>query len=206
MKRLLIWAGDRPWRALLVALALAALFGTGLPRVRFDASIESLRVPLRGDAATLAARTEAEEAFGGQSVLTVIVQAPELFETPILRAVEEMTWQLQGLDGVQRVVSLATVSALEARDGFLDTEPLLAWVPETPEELLDLRRRTLDQAILRGEVVNEAGTASALHVFVSNQLSDDAMGSLRREVDRAVAGTLESLRSTTPEAADRIDV
>ena len=100
---------------------------------------------------------QAENAYYKQVKTNLVASGGRLF---VVNAAKVQTYALLGfLHGEVLLTALAFIAghknvtttakyvrgreegarrALEARDGFLDTEPLLAWVPETAEELAAL--------------------------------------------------------------------
>ena len=108
------------------------------------------------------------------TLLAVLVEAPDVFSRPVLKLVADLTDQLQGLDQVLRVDSLTTVTDLGATDGgTLDTSPLFATIPEDAAALAALRTRALDNPLFRGRLISKDATLTAL------------LADLKPEVERA---------------------
>jgi predicted RND superfamily exporter protein len=118
------------------------------------------------------------EEFGGTRTLIVAVKAetPErLFSRDTLQFIQEVTSAIERVEAVQRVDSLATATIVEAlegdEDGGLDVRPLLQDLDtRTPE---DIRRRALADDLLRGDLVSESGTVTAIVVSFDEDKIDD---------------------------------
>ena len=147
MKRILVWIVAHPWTSVLATLFLVVTFGVGLPRVQFDSSANMLLVP--GDPER-AVYEEVRETFGDDVILSIVVKADDVFRPEILQAVENLTADAEVLDGVTRVVSLTTVTNLRGRDGFLDADQLVPYVPaqDEPELAAEIRDNALYNEIL----------------------------------------------------------
>ena len=106
--------------------------------------------------------------FAGTRTLIVALQAdsPErLFSRETLQFIEQVTGDIERVETVQRVDSLASATVVEAlpgEDGGLDVRPLIEdAATQSPGQV---RRRALDDDILRGDLVSESGTVTAIVV------------------------------------------
>jgi hypothetical protein len=115
--------------------------------------------------------------FGGSRTLIVALKADtaeRLFSRPTLDFIETVTGDIERVDTVQRVDSLATATTVEALKGLdesgLDVRPLLdARSPQKPEEI---RRRALKDDLLRGDLVSDDGRVAAIVVSFDEQRID----------------------------------
>ncbi len=164
------WIVSHPGPSWVIVIFLTGIFSLGLGRVRSDSSTTNLYI--EGDPRVLE-YYRAKELFGEDIILTIVLRAENIFRTDILETVVQMTYEAEGLDGVFRVVSLSTASNLDGSEGWLNTEGLLPYVPDTPEELAALRARALDSRIFRGELLNAQGSATAIHLFVEDRPDEE---------------------------------
>ncbi len=170
-----------------VIILITGVFSIGLGRIRSDSSATNLFVD--GDPEVLE-YYRAKDLFGEDIILTVVITAEDIFRPDILETVVEMTYEAEGLEGVFRVVSLATASNLDGSEGYLNTEGLLPWVPDTPEDLAALRARALGSEIFRGELLNATGTTTAVHLFVEDRseeagFNERLVSSVQEMIDQA---------------------
>ena len=124
--------------------------------------------------------------FGGTRTLIVAVKAdtPErLFSRETLTFIEEVTADIERVETVNRVDSLATATIVEAlqgdEDGGLDVRPLLEDArTQSPDAV---RRRALDDDLLRGDLVSESGTVTAIVVsFDEDKIDEVRAGVIQR--------------------------
>ena len=137
------------------------------------------------------------EEFAGTRTLIVALQAdsPErLFSPEVLAYIERVTGDIERVDTVQRVTSLATATIVDAVPDGLDVRPLIE-VARTrgPDEL---RRRALDDELLRGDLVSEDGTVAALIVsFDEDRIDAVRAGVIQKIHDIVDPGLPARIRS-----------
>ena len=165
----LLWINKNPRSCLVLAALFVLAFVPGLTQLTVDTTSEALLVP--GDPG-VTHYADTRKTFGEDVMLTVVIRTRDVFNPEVLRAVERLTVQGGGIDGVTRVVSLSTVNNFSGRDGTLDTSPLLPSVPSDPAELARIRRDALANPVLIDEVVNASGDTTALHFFVESRDKD----------------------------------
>jgi len=128
------------------------------------------------------------EEFGGQRTLLIALRSPRLFTPEGLEFVRQITDDIQRVDAVERVSSLSTanvVASLPARlnsdttsrddDGGIEVQPLLDDVIDQ-QAASRVRERVLRDDLLRGDVVSEDGTVTALIVTFDEDRIDDVRG------------------------------
>jgi predicted RND superfamily exporter protein len=126
--------------------------------------------------------------FGGTRVLIVALQADaasRLFSRPALEAIQQITDDVERVDTVQQVYSLATATIVQAikgqseEEGGLDVRPLLENLPSRDPD--DIRRRALADDLIRGDLVSEDGRTTALIVsFDEDRIDDVRAGVIQR--------------------------
>jgi uncharacterized protein len=106
------------------------------------------------------------EEFGGQRTLLIALKSDRLFTPEALTFVREVTDDIERVDTVERVQSLSTaniVRSLENDDG-IEVQPLLDDDLDQPGVAEAAHRRALDDFLLRGDLVSEDGTVTAILV------------------------------------------
>ena len=115
------------------------------------------------------------EEFGGQRTLLIALRSPRLFTPEGLAFVRQVTDDIERVDAVERVTSLATanvVATLPVRlkpdttssddDGGIEVQPLLDDAIDQ-ESASRARDRVLRDHLLRGDLVSEDGTRHGDH-------------------------------------------
>src|SRR5688572_4590916 len=105
------------------------------------------------------------EEFAGTRTLIVALAAPSadrLFSPEMLDYLERVTGDIERVDTVQRVDSLATATIVDSVPDGLDVRPLIDLARTRGAD--DVRRRALEDELIRGDLVSEDGTVAALIV------------------------------------------
>jgi uncharacterized protein len=127
--------------------------------------------------------------FGGQRSLIVALQSNDLFAPAALEFIRAVTADVERVATVQRVQSLATANivrslpadAASGDDSGIEVQPLL-------DESIDqasaarVRETVLDDPLLRGDLVSEDGTVTALVVTFDEDRIDDVRAGVIDEI------------------------
>ncbi len=140
------------------------------------------------------------EQFGADDDKVVaLVQSRDVFDPRVLRFVARLTAALDALPSTRRVESLTTISDLGNTDeGSIDTEPLFGEIPDDAEELTALRRRALDNPLLRGRLVSRDRTLTAVVASLGLNITR------AKEVGAAVEAIEAVVREAKPPPHTRI--
>jgi len=125
--------------------------------------------------------------FGGSRTLIVALQADtpgRLFSAPTLDFIRDVTSAIERVDAVERVASLSTATTVEAGtdgvDSTLDVRRLIdPGQPQAPDEI---RRRALKDELIRGDLVSEDATVTAIVVSFDE-----------RRIDQVRAGVIQRI-------------
>ncbi len=166
MQRLMILIVNAPIRSILAALLFTFMFAMGLNDVVLDSSTKSLLTKGDLDVEYL---EEIKDVFGDAVIHSIIFKSNTVFREDILKRVLDMTYDAEEINGVERVVSMATVSNLKGEDGTLNTDMLLMDLPWDSVEMAVLKQDTLSNPMFVGEIINPAGTVTGLHLFLNNR-------------------------------------
>ncbi len=125
--------------------------------------------------------------FGGTRLLIVALQADaaeRLFARDTLEFIERITGDIERVDTVQRVDSLATATIVQATADGLDVRPLLDGLnPPSPEVSPEtIRRRALHDDLIRGDLVSDDATVTAVVVSFDED-----------RIDRVRAGVIQRI-------------
>jgi predicted RND superfamily exporter protein len=133
------------------------------------------------------------EEFGGTRTLIVALQADtpgRLFSRDVLQFVEGVTGDIERVDTVHRVDSLATATIVEALpasgddEGGLDVRPLLDNAATADPD--DVRRRAMGDDLLRGDLVSESGTVTAIVVSFDEERIDAVRGGVIQQIHELI--------------------
>ncbi len=169
MRRFILWSGNHPWLVTAFILACTALAVGGMFRLRVDTSTQGMMVR---DAAARKYYEETLKLFGTDNVTVLYFQDENLFTPGKLKTLGDMIYTLESLPGVERVESLFSVTNVKSVDGFLETYPLLGWIPETGEEAEQVRKDALANPIFQENLISRDGRATAVNLYVREDASD----------------------------------
>lgn len=165
MKKIMSAIVHSPVRSTLLVLLLTFMFASGLRHVFIDSSSEGLLTKGDPDVEYV---NKIKDIFGDAVLHSIIIKSDTIFREDVLSRVLDLTFDAEGIAGVDRVVSMATVSNLKGQDGVLNTDMLLMDVPATPEQMAALKSDALSNPMFIGEVINGTGTVTGIHLFLNN--------------------------------------
>ncbi len=169
MRRLLEVPMIAPRLTLAVMLAVTLFFASFAARYKVDSSPENL---LPADDPDKVYYDGIKKEFGDEEIAVVGVFADDVFAPSTLAKVEQLTQRLAAIEGVQEVVSLATVKGIEMGDFGLSTGRAMRSVPKTAEEAAELRKKILGNPLYLKNVVSPDGTATGLTVVFDNMTDE----------------------------------
>jgi len=156
---------ERP-RAVLVAWALLAVLATpGVLRLDVETSTDSV---LDRHSGAWRFYQESLERFGGDEILTLLIEGEEPFDPETLREVERLTERFEQVPGVWRVDSLATVPLVSATpDGALSLAAALdAGLPVSEQARVAFAERVAADRIAPRTLVSRDGRAFAVNLVL----------------------------------------
>ena len=127
--------------------------------------------------------------FGGTRALIIALKADSpdrLFARDTLQTIEAITGDIERVDTVQRVNSLATATIVEAlqgadaEDGGLEVRPLLDGL--ATRDPADIRRRALEDDLIRGDLVSENGSTTAIIVGFDEDRIDEVRAGVIQQI------------------------
>jgi len=178
-------------RWLLLALLVAATVALGLPasQIVFDFSPRSIFLTADEEVSFL---QEHRAVFGEEDgIVMVLLEADDVFTPDVLQLIVDLSDDLAEVEGVESVLSLATVPRLSGAPPVIEVSPLLDVVPETDEEADELRDVVLANRIYVHRFVSPDSHASALLAM----LSDSTVEELERRPALDAIETLLAERS-----------
>ena len=137
--------------------------------------------------------------FGGTRALIVALEADSaerLFSQETLAFIERVTGDIERVDTVHRVSSLATATIVEALppsrrqsepdsdDGGLEVKPLLENL--SARDPADIRRKALKDDLIRGDLVSDDGRVAALVVTFDEDRIDEVRAGVIQAIHQIV--------------------
>jgi hypothetical protein len=183
-----------PLLLILLTLLLTAVGGFGLSKLRNEEDI--LAFLPEGDAQVTAFKDVAKR-FGALRVALIGVapkNGTEVFSTDLLSRMERLSTALKNTQGVDRVVSLSTMTDLVPSEGGVDVMPLVpSPVPTDPATLAKLKARALSLPSVRGNCLSGDGKSALVMVFFSEGSKTRELAIQTRELARTELSAAASL-------------
>jgi predicted RND superfamily exporter protein len=127
--------------------------------------------------------------FGGTRALIIALKAESadrIFAPDTLRTIAAITGDIERVDTVQRVNSLATATIVQAirgadpDEGGLDVRPLLENLDT--RDPADIKRRALEDDLIRGDLVSESGATTAIIVGFDEDRIDEVRAGVIQQI------------------------
>jgi predicted RND superfamily exporter protein len=185
--RALVRLGLQSPRWVLIAWAsIACVSSFGVARLQVETSTDSV---LDRSSPPWAFYQESQRRFGGDEILTLLIEGDVPFDPAVLREVARFTERFEVLPGVKRVDSLSTVPLVHSSpDGGLSLEAALAaGVPDTPEALHALALRVRADRVAPRTLVSSDERAFAVNLVLERG-AEPFYGSILSEVEKATRG------------------
>ena len=151
--------------------------------------------------------------FGGQRNLIVALRSKELFSPASLEFIRTVTGDIERVATVERVQSLATANIVRSlppgpepgEEGGIEVQPLLGDSIGVAEAA-QARTTVLDDPLLKGDLVSEDGTVTALVVTFDEDRIDDVRAGVIDEihalVDPRLPGGMEAFYNGSLEISE----
>ena len=159
-----------------VILAITMVLGYSATQIEVKTVFQDL-LPSNHDYVKV--HDEFKDTFGGSNLVTIMLEVEDgdIFNTEVLALVDEITRDLQRVSAVNpfQIVSLASKKLKEVRastDG-IETLPLM-WpnVPQTEEEMQELKEKVLRNSLVYGPYVSEDLKSTLITVDFIDRLLD----------------------------------
>lgn len=185
-------------KLLLFLTALLALGGAlGLSKLRNE---DDVLVFLPEGEPEVVTFKEAARRFGAMRVALIGVKPQasrdggELFTFDMLSRIGRLSDALKNTQGVDRVVSLSTMTDLKPSELGVEIRPLLpSPLPNDSAELLRLKKHSLELPQVRGNVISDDGSAALVLVFLNEGSKTQPLADKARTLARAELGDVSAL-------------
>jgi len=198
MQKLIFWVLKHP----IISVALLVIVTVGLcwkvNTLEIDSSAEGLMV--EGDPAREYYET-IKEKFGDDNLTVVVLKADDIFTTPALQAIANMTEEIEYIEGITSVESLTTVNRIQGEGDTLDTGPLIDEIPEDKAGLNGLRKIAMRNYIYINNVISKDARTAAINIFTQKPEDKDFNENFSKQVDEIIdkyKGNFEVYQIGTP--------
>lgn len=160
----------RPAIVFPVAAVVLGLGAFGISKSSIDPSPETF---LEGSAAWEAySKVDREYDISETIVIAFRELGGTVFDVETVGAVAQIDRGLSEMDGVERVLSIASATALDRENDVLDLTPLLPAGPITPDNAIKLATRIRKHPVYGQALVDEPHETTFIFVQVSSEVTD----------------------------------
>ncbi len=186
------WVARQLWRgryifSLFIVLGAAAMS----PLVNFTSLDNDVSMWISKSDPVYVTYERFRKEFGGGRVLLVALKSDRLFTVESLDAIHQMSEEIRRVRLVERVTSLSTANVVQALPpegddaGGIEVQPLVRDIRDEAGAQA-VRRRALDDDLLRGDLVSEDGTTTAIVVAFDEDRIDDERGEVIEAIHNIV--------------------
>jgi predicted RND superfamily exporter protein/CRP-like cAMP-binding protein len=188
MHKLLLTFCRHPWLVLGVIFVVSMLASLQLDNVKVQISADDLLV--QDDPERLFFRQVTEE-FGDESVILLYLSDEQLLGKDKLTQLKASITQIEALNFVDRVESLFSVPYLKTIDGYLNKDPYLQSIPDTPDDAAGLLSSASLNPFIKKTLLSEDHKVMAVAIVLVADISvySDA------EITRSLAEITEQLET-----------
>ncbi len=169
MDRLALSIFKYRWITIIAVILITAFLGYQIKDLRMNSDVIS---SLPDDDPDAALFKEIGSKFGGNDMGMVILETDNIFKTEVLKHVQQITDTLRMMEGISSVSSLTDIIDIKGGDFGIEIGKLVdEWdLPDTPEELAQLKERVFSKDLYRGSIVSEDGTATLIVFTIMDEV------------------------------------
>lgn len=174
-----------PKLTLIIVLGITAFFGYQLKNLKIDSSIDSLLIKTDPDYQYY---VKTKDWFGSDNVTSLVIKDPSLYTQKKLEILQNLVFEMEVWEEVEKVDSLFTSPHFENIEGTLQTVPLLNFIPETSEEIGKIKQRALRNPFFSKTLINESGSLMTINISLTPQSKDPKQNiNFAKKLDKTIA-------------------
>lgn len=125
-----------------------------------------------------------EEVFGNQDIIMILFENDDIINYKSLNRVKKIDRKLKRIKGVQKTTSLFGANRIYGEDGIMYVEPTVKRLPETEEDILEIKHTILDNDMVKNVVVADNFRSTAIIATLDkNAIEDSVFASIAQILD-----------------------
>ncbi|MBA4349131.1 MAG: hypothetical protein C0415_03970 [Thermodesulfovibrio sp.] len=161
---------DNPW--IVLPLVLLITIALAIPATQLCINVSSDTF-MEGNTPAKAEYEEAKKIFGSDILSFVYIRDPQLFTEKKLNRMRAMFDKLANMEGVEKAESLFTINNIKGEAGFIDTNPLLDWIPSDTKELQAKQKDAIENPIIRKNQISSDGKSTVITLYLKKSKKDE---------------------------------
>ncbi|MGB9595048.1 MAG: efflux RND transporter permease subunit [Candidatus Poribacteria bacterium] len=172
---------------IIVTILLTIFFSIGLTQIRINSDILTYLKP--NDPVVKLFNRVGDE-YNGNFLVMVGIETDDVFSLRSLELIRDLSEAYKGIEGVKSVTSLTDVLDIRKSEGMLEVGRLIDKdnIPQSPEELQNLKKYALSKELYRGRIVSEDGKKTLIVCRITHEVN-------RAEVARQIKSITKSKSS-----------
>lgn len=151
----------KKWWVLVITFCLTAFFAWHAKDV---ITINALENMLPEHDPDLVRYNKLNREYGGDFILTIAIQAKEIFTHEMLGRIEAITQDLEKIPEVDSVISLTNAPQMTGKEGVLHIAPLATPVPKGDEEVASLKKTVLADPFYTQYLIHPSDPITVIYV------------------------------------------
>jgi len=146
---------------IIATLLITLILGLQIPKLKIEGDILKY---LPKDDPTVVLFNRVGDEFGGNSLALIAIETDDIFTKETIKHIQQLTEQFKLIDGVTSVTSLTDVLDIKKTDNGLEIGKLIDQykLPQTNEELQQLKKYTLSKDLYKGRIVSDDAKATLI--------------------------------------------
>ena len=183
------------WVIISVSVLLGAGFGLLIPSAETDPEIRNYiprSMPSRVTTDSI------EQQFGVQDMIVALFTDSSVITGPDLKQIKDVDRAFNRLPGLGTVNSLFTARNIRGEEGMMIVDPLVGKIPETADEIADLKENILSNQFARDIVISSDFTAAAITATVNPGIRESVTLGKVDSIIASSGGDAETLTGGLP--------
>ncbi len=156
---------------LAVSLVFALPFLLGAPFVKTVDNVDYFTIDKNDD---MQFYDQIKEVFGNDEFFLIAFKKPDIFTPDNLRMLQQITDEIDGIEEVREVKSLANIDDTIGDDASFEVRKFLESIPDDPESLAALKKSALNNPLYINNLISKDGTTAAIVVFTFKRDGDES--------------------------------
>ena len=204
IEKIFTFGGRYKLTALALVVLLSAIALNGLKDLRIDTSYESL---ISKEDAGWSAYQQSVADFGSDNITILYIKDDDLWTPEKLFLLEELMFELEETDTVEKVESVFSALSIRDENGYLDTDSLADMIPPDQQQAAFIPTDAPYAALITGNLISGDGTIIALNVTVDRSGRDPAFNrAFYRQVEALLAPLREKFDEVFQVGPPRLNV
>ncbi len=173
---------NRPKLVVLLTIIITVLFAIQFPKIKIDTDPENM---LRENEPVRVFHQKVKKDFGIEELVVLgMVRDDGIFHKDSLERIKRITDEVLKIKGVisDDVVSLTVTNNVVAEEGTLNVRPPMTKVPETREDIENLKKEVLDNPLFKDRLVSSDSKGAAIYIPIDGKDIAHEVGEKIKEI------------------------